>query len=281
MTPITNLNTIASDYDAFIIDLWGVMHDGTTLYPGAKQAIHWLHQQRKDVLFLSNAPRKSARAEAKLIELGIPREQFVDVITSGQVGADMLEQTNQFGTHYYYLGPSKDEDVLDGLINYHKSDIKAADFILNTGFEYDYQPESEIEPLLHQLLQRKLPLICVNPDMEVVKQDGSQLLCAGWVAARYQALGGEVTYIGKPYPHVYETCFRTLGPDKRMLAIGDNVLTDIRGANAAGMDSLLITGGIMRSEKGEYPSQQEVQRLCRATGVSPAYVAALFCVADA
>ena len=296
MKHINSIADIAAHYDAFLIDLWGVMHDGTKLYSGAKEAIAYLHARGKKIIFLSNAPRKADKAEVTLLKFGIPREAFVEVVTSGQVAYDQLLANNKYGAHYYYLGPDKDSDILmrNGVpvLTEHDRDEnlledapslqrvntpEEADFIVNTGFEYDFQPEAEIEPLLQRLLAKGLPLLCANPDLEVVKQDGTQLLCAGWVARRYEELGGEVHYIGKPHGDVYEACFELLdAPRERILGIGDNFLTDIRGANAAGIDSLLITGGILRAENGAHPDHTALEALCQQTAARPTYVAELF-----
>jgi HAD superfamily hydrolase (TIGR01459 family) len=277
MKPITSIHDIAEQYDAFLIDLWGVMHNGTQLYSGAKAAIDALHGAGKQLIFLSNAPRKAEAAEAKLLEFGIAREQFVQVVTSGQVAHDQLAASNPYGAHYYYLGPSKDEEVLDGLAGLScVAHPFEADFILNTGFETDFQPEADIEPLLQALRAENLPLLCVNPDLEVITPRG-QLLCAGWVARRYAQLGGHVDYVGKPHKAVYETCFNLLQDGARICAIGDNLLTDILGANGVGIDSLLITGGILKSESGEHPGPETLRALCAEAGAEPTYVAELFC----
>ena len=277
MKPIHSITDIAEQYDAFIIDLWGVMHDGTQLYAGAKAAIAALHAAGKKVIFLSNAPRRNDRPRATLLQMGILPEQFVQIVTSGQVAYEQLRQQPRFGSHYYYLGPSKDEDILDGLPSITRVDSPAkADFILNAGFEYDFQPEAEIEPLLQALHAENLPLLCVNPDLEVVKQDGTRLLCAGWVARRYEQLGGTAEYVGKPHAAVYEVCFETLGAREKICAIGDNLLTDILGANHVGIDSLLITGGILKSEGGEHPSAEKLADLCKQAKAEPTYVAELF-----
>ena len=262
-------------YDAFIIDLWGVMHDGSKLYPGAKDFITQLREQNKQVIYLSNAPRKASKAVETLDRLGIEPKLYDQVITSGQVAHDMLAKSKTWGLTYYYLGPGKDEDILQGLHYQQTDDPAEANFILNTGFEYDYQPEAEIEPTLAKLLEQQLPLLCVNPDLEVVKQDGTQLLCAGWVANRYRELGGDVTLIGKPYGDVYDVCISQFKqvPQQRILAIGDNLLTDILGANNKDIDCLLLTGGILKSEHGKTLDDDALGMLCDAHGARPTYVA--------
>ncbi len=279
MQTIHAITDICERYDAFIIDLWGVMHDGTALYPGAAEALNTLREQNKQILFLSNAPRQAQVAEATLDRLGIARDRYDYLLTSGQVAHDYLAEHRDWGTHYYYVGPGKDEAVLDDLAHYHcVDDMQYADFILNTGFEYDYQIEEEIIPLLQELLSYKLPLICINPDIEVVKQDGMRLLCAGWVAEKYKAMGGRIHYFGKPYPYIYERCLAQFGisDSSRILAIGDNLQTDIKGANGMGIDSLLITGGIMKGDAGHLPDEEEIRAATQKAGVMPTYVCERF-----
>lgn len=267
-----NFQDIAAKYDGFIIDLWGVVHDGSALYPGAAETIAWLHGQGKPVVFLSNAPRVSAKAIAVLDRMGIPRAQYIDVITSGQVAHDWLKGGANLGSKYFYLGPGKDEDIIGDLPNYQRvTSTLDADFVLNTGFQYDYQPEREIEPFLKKLVDERRPFVCVNPDMEVVKQDGSEMLCAGKVADTYEKLGGRVTYIGKPHGKVYDVC-RKLLPRGRVLAVGDNLLTDIKGANAASIDALLITGGILKARHKKLLEPAEALAACGQAGVTANYV---------
>lgn len=242
------LQDIVAPYEACIVDLWGVIHDGTALYPGALETLRWLKEQGKPIVFLSNAPRLAVKARAVLDELGVGRDLYLDVITSGQVAYDLLEaDPDWLGTHYYYLGPTKDEDILNGLTNYTRvATPRDAQFVLNSGYEADFQPHDEVLPMLGQLLQHHLPLLCINPDHEVIKLDGTRMLCAGTLAEAYTALGGEVEYVGKPFDDVYERAFNILGTDN-VLAIGDNPLTDIIGAQEIGIDSLLITGGILNN----------------------------------
>lgn len=268
------LEEIITPYDALIVDLWGVVHDGDKLYPGVADTLRVLHELNKPVLFLSNAPRVSTRARENLHRLKIPPAHYIDIVTSGQVAHDLLARTTPVQGEvlrlYYYLGPSKDEDVLDDLPNYLKINEPAlADFILCTGYEEDGQPHEEIVPLLMQLLH--LPMLCINPDMEVVKQDGAQILCAGAVATEFTQLGGRVAYIGKPFPEVYQVCRLLLG-NLRILAVGDNPATDIKGGNDAGFDSLLITGGVLKARYGDAITEEEAREICRIAKVTPTYI---------
>ena len=148
-------------------------------------------------------------------------------------------------------------------------DLATARFILCTGYEQDGQPHEEIVPLLAQMLH--LPMLCVNPDMEVVRQDGYHQLCAGAVAAEFTRMGGRVAYIGKPFPEVYEVCRLLLG-NSRILCVGDNPTTDIKGANDARFDSLLVTTGVLVARYGESLTEADAREICRIAGVAPSYV---------
>lgn len=263
------LREILAPYDGLIVDLWGVVHDGETLYPGVRATLEALREQQVPVVFLSNAPRVAAKAGHTLTRLGISPSDYLDLITSGQVTHDLLAQGGS-ARRYYYLGPSKDEDILSDLPHCTRVEhASQADLILCTGYERDGQPHDEIIPLLAQLLP--CPMLCVNPDMEVVKQDGTQWLCAGAVAAQYTAMGGRVSYIGKPFPEVYAAARARLGQG-RILAIGDNPATDIKGANDAGLDSLLITQGVLAARYGADITAEQAREICRIAGVTPSFV---------
>lgn len=270
------LHALIERYDSFIIDLWGVMHDGTTLYPGAAHALATMHEAGKPAIFLSNAPRRAAKAQMVLDKLGIPRDHYQAIITSGEVAHDWLADANPYGPNYYYLGPSKDEDVLADLPAFQQaSDPSQADFVLNTGYETDFQPHADIMPTLEKLLAAKLPLVCINPDMEVVKQDGTVMLCAGSAAAAYADMGGTVRYVGKPHSDAYDVVRACLPEGAAPLCIGDNPLTDIKGANAAGLDSLLIVGGILHTSLG-ITTEAAAREACIAQGGTPTHIAPSF-----
>ncbi|MFZ4126277.1 MAG: TIGR01459 family HAD-type hydrolase [Rickettsiales bacterium] len=264
-----NLTQIAAHYDAFIIDLWGVIHDGTSLYPGVAEALASLAP--KPVVFLSNAPRRSHKVETVLDGYGIARTHYHKMITSGEIAFERLKADKTFA-RYYYLGPSKDEDILIDLPSYRNAPLEEAEFVMNTGYEYDFQPHGEVRPLLKKLIDRNLPLICVNPDMEVVKQDGTQMLCAGTLAAAYARMGGAVEYIGKPHANAYDAAKKHLKSNAKILMIGDNPDTDIAGAVGANIDSLLITGGVLKVRHGRVLNETDAREICPdATHVLPAF----------
>lgn len=269
MQPLTGLSTLSNNFDAILLDLWGCVHDGTALYPQAKECLHAMHKAGKRVMFLSNAPRRASQAQVVLDRLGVPEEWYEAIVTSGEV-AFLLMQTRKLAPYdamkgYYYIGPDKDADVLAGL-GQHAVPMEQAEYVLNVGFGTEAQTAEDFTPALQAAQARNLPMLCLNPDMEVVKISGERYPCAGVLAAAYTGLGGTVDYIGKPWPHAYTHCLDKLGlPKARVLAVGDGLLTDIKGARDAGLANVLITGGLLKetADAGAY---------CAGLGVVPDYL---------
>lgn len=278
MKLLSSIASIAGDYDAFLLDLWGVIHDGEQLYPDVYESLVSLKKDGKNIIFLSNAPRRAARAAAVLDALGIEPALYDTIVTSGEVGhrwlADGLSGGSlPFGKRYYFIGASKDEDLLHDLDFEQVVDIRDADFILNLGFGSDEQTAADFTLLLKIAGERKIPMLCLNPDLEVIKLSGARFPCAGVIAKEYIKLGGEVAYFGKPYSAVYEHCHRLL-PDvkkSKILAVGDGLETDILGAKNFGIDCVLVMGGILRGK-----SIAEIEELCLGLAVRPDYMVSTF-----
>jgi HAD superfamily hydrolase (TIGR01459 family) len=249
---IKSIKEIADLYDYFIFDVWGVIHDGSKAYPGAIEAISFLREKGKKICFLSNAPRRAAKVAAVLNKFGVTPDLYDFIMSSGEATFIDLEKNQKdgfkdFGKNYFYIGPKKDLDLLDGL-EYQKVDSAAeANFAITTGFDYDDSTLSEKIPQALDAKKYNLPMICVNPDLIVVKQSGQEMICAGALALEYKKIGGNVIYYGKPYTSVYEIVCQNFNISKnsKIIAIGDGMETDIQGANNFGIDSILITGGIL------------------------------------
>ncbi len=271
--------SIASLYDAFILDLWGVIHDGQKLYPGVRDTLVELREQGKQIIFLSNAPRRANKAEQVLASLGVTHDMYDHVITSGEAVYRHLSEHVEWGRHYFYIGPDKDLDILDGL-NFSRSGLAQSNFILNVGYLYDGQPLEELDKTLRSAHALGLPMVCVNPDRVVVRQNGERLGCAGEIADEYTRIGGHVVWFGKPYRDVYHLCLRRFvdAQPSRILAVGDSLETDILGANHAGVDSVLITGGILKQQVQPAGELNEValQDLIVESGAHPTYVSSSF-----
>ncbi|MCX8507005.1 MAG: TIGR01459 family HAD-type hydrolase [Alphaproteobacteria bacterium] len=211
MNYFAGIRDIYTQYDAFLIDIWGVLHDGRTAYPGAIDAIRNLHQAGKAVILLSNAPRPSFEVYPVLKQLGFVPE-FIDAVqTSGQeVWENLRDRTDPWyqnlGQNIYLLGPMKDSAMVVDIQGVKVEHIEKADVVLATGLE-PHETLADYEEVLHSAKRRNLPMICANPDIIVI-HDGIEQLCAGALAARYQELGGEVRYHGKPHLSIYQSAFR-------------------------------------------------------------------------
>ena len=274
---LPGLAALAADYGGYILDVWGVMHQGGPAYPEALDCLRHLRAAGKRVVFLSNAPRLAGQVERVLNGKGVESALYDGVVASGDAARRALADPSRLpfewlGTRYHLLGPPGSDDVLDGL-DYAAADVAAADFLLGIGLDDGRETVEDHEPILQAATARDLPMICVNPDLLVIRL-GVQEPCAGALAARYEAIGGRVRYYGKPYADVYDLALDKLGlAPSRVLAVGDGLGTDIAGANAAGLDSLLITGGLLADAldlaPGERPSARALEEACRAAGARP------------
>jgi HAD superfamily hydrolase (TIGR01459 family) len=282
---IPGLAAIADRYDAFILDLWGNIHDGVTAYPGAADTLAALKAAGKQTILLSNAPRRGDALVKQLAGMGIGRDQYGEVMSSGEaVYLELTRRSDPFyaglGHRLYHMGPERDRSVYDGL-PYEVAGLEAADFVLNTGPWEVHETVEDYLPQLEVALKRGLPMICANPDHVVIRQ-GARIVCAGAIAARYADMGGQVSERGKPDPAIYDITLDKLGVSdrRRVLAVGDALHTDVKGANAAGIDSLFITGGIHASELGiawgETPDPLRLAEVVRFHGENPTLACAKF-----
>ena len=238
---IKGLSQIQSKYDAFFIDLWGVIHNGIHFYPEAIDVLKHLNKINKRFVLLSNAPRPSKSVEKYLLNLKIDKIFLKNVFTSGEAALQILKK-NIYGNKFYHLGPEKDKDLIIGFEK-NKTSLEKCDFILCTGlFEDEENSLDHYKNLLTKYT--KLKMICTNPDL-IIHRGSKNEFCAGSIAAIFEELGGKVIYFGKPYPDIYNFCIKK---KETILAIGDNIRTDIRGANNMKFDSLFITNGVHKDE---------------------------------
>lgn len=267
---------------SLLVDLWGVIHDGEALYPGVVEALDYLKAKKIDVIFLSNAPRRASMAEETLKRLGIPREKYTGIITSGEATFDYLSGDSPWGNTYIYIGPEKDRSLLNGLPYTEVTQSKEASFAICTGFDHDDSTLEEKLPALNAIYMAKLPLICANPDMEIVRLSGKRALCAGVMAKWYEENGGNTYYFGKPYKKIYEMAMAVYGlQPANTLAIGDNLNTDIKGANDAGLYSVLVAGGVLKETFGkESQNSLFLQQFFDEFGVIPQAVIEKFGISN-
>ncbi len=261
MKKLDNFSEISDFYDAFIIDLWGVMHNGIEMNTEAVNVVEKLTNKGKKITFLSNAPRPNKNVVKFLKKLKMEEKFLKNVLTSGEIARKSLLQ-KKFGLSFFHLGPERDSTLFIGLEK-NKTSIEKCDFILCTGL-FDDQMENlnYYEDLLKKFTSKKF--VCTNPDL-VVHRGQKVELCAGSIAKVFDKLGGQVIYFGKPHEEVYNICVKK---NEKTLVIGDNLNTDIRGANNFNLDSLFITDGVHISE---FNHENELTQLLKKYNVKTNY----------
>ncbi|MDB3949839.1 TIGR01459 family HAD-type hydrolase [Candidatus Pelagibacter sp.] len=237
------LRSIAENYDIFYIDLWGVIHNGINLNKDAIKALEEITRIKKKYVLLTNAPRPSKIVKLSLEKMGMNKEIRENVYSSGEAALSYLKK-NLLNKKFYHLGPPRDFDLFLDFKENKTSSIKESFYLLCTGlFEKQSEDLNYYKELLKESINKKM--ICTNPDLVVDKGDKREL-CAGSVALIFEKMGGKALYFGKPFPEVYNQSINNKG--KKVLSIGDNLNTDIKGANLLNYDSLIISNGVHKDE---------------------------------
>ena len=235
--------SIAANYDIFYIDLWGVVHNGINLNKNAINVLEEINKAKKSYVLLTNAPRPNRTVKLFLEKMGMSKEIREKVYSSGEAALSYL-QKKYSNERFYHVGPPKDFDLF---LEFEKNKIKninESSYFLCTGlFEDQGEDLNYYKKLFENHTNKKM--ICTNPDL-IVDRGNKRELCAGSVALVFEKMGGEVIYFGKPFPEVYNQAINNEG--KRVLSIGDNLNTDIKGANLLNYDSLIISNGVHRDE---------------------------------
>lgn len=276
----SGLSELAEAYEGFIVDLWGVLHDGVRAFPAAVACLAELKARGKRILILSNAPRRAESVARRNLELGIGPELSDAVMSSGEAAWRHLKGRGDpwyraLGRRCYHLGPERDQGMRAGLDYDFVDALERADFLLNTGALSSDHGVEAYAALLGAARARGLPMVCANPDLEVIR-GGKREICAGAIAVHYEELGGRVRYHGKPHREIYDLSFELFGiaPPARIAAIGDSLRTDIAGAQAAGIDGIFIGGGIhgesLGLADGTPLDPARLAGLCDARGLYPA-----------
>ena len=248
---LDHLSDIFKNYDTFIIDLWGVIHNGIKLNPKAIEVVEQLKDKSKKIVFLSNAPRPSSKVISFLLKMNMDKKYLTNVMTSGEAAMHAINE-GKFGKTFFHLGPPRDTSVFEKIKD-NKTDLEKSDFILCTGLFDKYEDNLDYyRKLLKDHVSKKL--ICTNPDL-TVHRGNIEELCAGSVAKVFEELGGETVYFGKPHKEVYSMCFNS---NEKVIAIGDNLRTDIKGANNLNIDCLFISDGVHRDE---FKDTSELEKL--------------------
>ena len=249
---IAGLAELSSHYDVLLCDVWGVIHNGRESFPGASAALARFQAEVGPVILISNAPRPHPPILDQLDSLEVPREAYTQLVTSGD--ATRLLLSARAPGKMWKVGPDRDWPLYDG-IDLTQVGPEEADFVSVTG-PYDDENEEPADYRERLLLcaDRGLDLICANPD--IVVQRGDKLIyCGGALAQLYESLGGRAIMAGKPYQPIYdmalaaaETALGRAVDRARVLCVGDGLPTDVRGANARGLDILFVANGIHGAE---------------------------------
>jgi HAD superfamily hydrolase (TIGR01459 family) len=279
MQHLTGFAPLADRYDGFILDLWGVIHDGVNAFPHAIDTLTRLKAAGKRTLLLSNAPRTNEAVRIMMRGMGIDDSLYTGILTSGEAVRRALQSPpdiwwTELGPRVFHLGPVRDRPVIDGLPLTLSDSPETADFVLNTGPD-DHRSASdmaEFEDVLQACARSRLKMICANPDLEVIR-GGVRVLCAGALAVRYQALGGDVRSLGKPDPAIYQPVLQELGvAADKVLAVGDSLRTDIAGAAGVDLAACWVLDGIHGSDladgAGSFDRRKAEEAAARA-GVQP------------
>jgi len=250
---IGGLSELAADYPVVLCDIWGVLHDGVRAYPGAVAALSRYRREGGRAILITNAPRPKAEVVVQLDRFGIAPEVYDDIVSSGDTARGALAERR--GAKVFHVGAERDLPLYDGL-PITLTGEQECDLISCTGlFDDDRETPDDYEGRLTAWRARNLPMICSNPDI-VVERGDRLVWCAGALAERYRHLGGETLIIGKPFPAIYEAAMSRVSPAQpksRVLALGDGLKTDVRGAVANGFDVVFVTGDANLARCTELP----------------------------
>ena len=237
------LRSIVETYDIFYIDLWGVVHNGINLHKNAIEVLEKITEAKKKYVLLTNAPRPKKSVQLFLEKMGMYEGIREKVYSSGEAALCYLKK-NFLEKKFYHVGPPRDFDLFLDFKKNKTKDINESFYLLCTGlFEESGEDLNYYKKLFKKHSNKKM--ICTNPDLIVDRGDKREL-CAGSVALVFKKMGGEVVYFGKPFPDVYNQAIDN--KEKKVLSIGDNLNTDIKGANLLNFDSLLISNGVHKNE---------------------------------
>ena len=268
-------STLARNYDVVLSDVWGVIHNGVAAFPEACEALSRFRAKGGSVALITNAPRPGAVVVKLLDRLAVPHDAYDAIVSSGDVTRAVMAARP--GKAVFHIGPERDLPIFDGLglgfVPY-----EAADYVVCTGLANDeFETPEHYRELLTKIRARGLFMLCGNPDL-VVERGDELLYCAGALADLYGTLGGEVFYAGKPHRPIYDQALERIAglrgvatPLARVLAIGDSVRTDLKGASDRGIDCLFVTAGIHAEELGDRhnPDPAALTRIFAEAGIAP------------
>ncbi len=272
---IPHFSAFAPDYDVLLCDVWGVVHNGLHAFAEPCDALMRARARGAAVIMITNAPRPSEVVARQLERLQVPRETYDAIVSSGDVSRGVIQ--SRPGQSLFHLGPERDRSIFAGL-NLRFAPLESADYVVCSGLVDDEnETPDDYRGRLETMLERKLFMVCGNPDI-VVERGDRLVYCAGAIADIYADMGGDVLYAGKPHRPIYdmalakaETSIGRKAEMRRVLAVGDSVRTDLAGAHAFGIDCLFITSGIHAEELGtrEHPQAHAISGLFATAGELP------------
>lgn len=281
---IESFEQISGRYRAILCDLWGCYHDGLMPFPAAVAALRRYREAGGLVVLLTNAPRPAASVKVFLDRIGAPADSY-DAIMSSGAACQRAMASGRHGQRFHYVGPARDLHMLTDL-KLRDLPLDEADAILCTGLEDDtVETPEHYAGRLADWAARGLPMLCANPDI-IVDRGETRLWCAGALAKAYEAAGGKVTWFGKPHLPTYDQALdlieEHLGeavPEEEIVAVGDGIGTDVKGAEEYGLDVVFVTGGLAAAEMGpdpEHPCPDRLARYLESHGSRPAYAIGRF-----
>ena len=249
---IEKLRDVATGLDVVLSDIWGVVHNGLVAFPEACEALHTFRKQGGTVILITNAPRPADSVQRQLRKLGVEDDTYDAIVSSGDLTRHFV--ADHPGRKMFWIGPERDSSIHRGLDPV-LAPLEQADYIVCTGlFDDEIESAEDYRAMLMQARERKLMLVCANPDI-VVERGDRLIYCAGAIAELYRELGGDVIFYGKPHRPIYERAMALAAERQshaiqlnRVLAIGDSVRTDLAGAHGFGIDCLFVTRGIHAEE---------------------------------
>jgi HAD superfamily hydrolase (TIGR01459 family) len=272
---IDHVASLGGSYDLVLSDVWGVVHNGVAAFPDACDALKRFRDAGAAVVLITNAPRPSEAVVRMLDRLAVPRAAYDGIVSSGDVTRGVI--AGRAGESVLQIGPERDHSIFDGLgVSF--APVETADYVVCTGlFDDERETADDYRELLAKVRARNLFMVCANPDI-VVERGDRLVYCAGAIADLYAHMGGEVLYAGKPYAPIYDAAVAKAAaqlkrdiPRRRVLAIGDSVRTDLKGAQAYGIDCLFVTAGIHAEELGDRsnPNTKALGEMFAAAGAAP------------
>jgi HAD superfamily hydrolase (TIGR01459 family) len=249
---VERLRDLVDGVEVVLSDIWGVVHNGLESFPEACEALHTFRRAGGTVILITNAPRPADSVQRQLRKLGVANETYDAIVSSGDLTRHFVADHPQ--QKIFWVGPERDSSIHRGL-NAVMAPLESADYIICTGlFDDEVETPEDYRAMLLKARERKLPLVCANPDI-VVERGDRLIYCAGAIAELYRELGGEAIFYGKPHRPIYERAMELAAEQRghppdlaRVLAIGDSVRTDLAGAHGFGIDCLFVTRGIHSEE---------------------------------